>query len=267
MSDTDAKSGIPGAVARAHDRRGTAEDRRLGRLRIHVVCPATASSAGVLLYPTITGLNDTMRRFAGDLAQEGMTAVVWDPYDGEDGTDVIPEMLARSLRCEDRQVVSDLTEIADHMESELGLDSIGAIGWCFGARIAILHAGSDERVSPVSAYNPTIWSPTPVDVDGRQISRADFPGQTMDELALAARIRGAVQVSRPEHDLAQPAEYERLMDALYSRKDPTFYEYYPHAQHGFSYTPGEVNARAHRFAWSNTLALFSASASTEEVTA
>lgn len=48
----------------------------------------------------------------------------------------------------------------------------------------------------------------------------------------------------------------RLHVALRTRQDPTIYEYYPAAGHGFSYTPGEANERAHRYAWATTLSLF-----------
>lgn len=235
------------------------EDRRLGALRIHVAHAPTASQTGVLLYPTIFGLDGSMRACARAFAEAGHTAVVWDPYDGEDGTGVVPEMLAKSKALEDRSMVADLTRIVDHMHDELDLPFVAGIGWCFGGRIGILHGGSDHRVGALSSYNPTIWSPTPVDVAGIPVpmSRAQFPGQTMDEFALAASLRGPVQISRPEHDFTQPAEYRRLLDVLHARPDPTFYEYYPGAQHGFSYTPGPANVAAHRLAWPGTLAMFS----------
>lgn len=233
-----------------------AEDRRLGSLRLHVASAASATTTGVLLYPTIFGLNQAMRGFARDLASAGMTAVVWDPYDGEDGTDVVPEMVARAKQREDETVIGDLRTVVDHMRDDLGLASIAGVGWCFGGRLAVLHAGVDDRIGPLSLYNPTFWSATPVDVNGRPMSRADWPGQTMDEFELAASVQGPVQVCRPEHDLTQPAEYERLMEVLRTRSAPTIYEYYPGSEHGFSYSPGDANERAHRCAWAITRALF-----------
>ena len=70
-----------------------AENVRIGRLRVHVAT-APSSPLGILMYPTIMGLDEPMRRFARAFAEAGFTAVVWDPYDGEDGTGSIPEMLA-----------------------------------------------------------------------------------------------------------------------------------------------------------------------------
>src|SRR5690349_4083268 len=95
------------------------EDRRLGGLRIHVARPALASDAGVLLYPTIMGLDESMRSLAKAFASEGMSAVVWDPYDGEDGNGLLPDMFARSKQREDHTMVRDLKLIVDHMQEDL----------------------------------------------------------------------------------------------------------------------------------------------------
>lgn len=236
------------------------EDRRLGALRIHIAYPAAKSQAGVLLYPTIMGLNDPMRSFAKAFANEGMTAVVWDPYDGEDGSGVMPDMLARSQKREDHGVVRDLKLIVDHMQEALGLVSIAGIGWCFGGRIGLLHAGSDHRVGALAAYNPTIWSVDGIDIGPARVSRSDFPGQTMDEFQLAAAIRGPVQIAQPQHDFTRPEEYQRLLEALRTRSDPSVHDYYPGAEHGFSYSPSETNQRAHRFAWGVSLSLFAEAA-------
>jgi carboxymethylenebutenolidase len=240
------------------DAGATGQDVRVGRLRIHVARPQRPSTAGVLLYPTIMGLNPVMRVLAASIADASMTAVVWDPYDGEDGNGQVVAMLDRSRGLEDEAMVADLRLVVDHMRDELGVTAIGGVGWCFGGRVGLVHAGGDDRIGALSAYNPTIYSPTPVDIeDVGPMSRDDFPGQTLDEFALAGSIRGPVQVCRPERDFTQPAEYERLVDALSARPDPTLYDYYPGATHGFSYIPGEANERAHRLAWASTLSLFS----------
>lgn len=229
------------------------EEVRIEGLRIQVTHPEAASGAGVLLYPTIMGIDGPMEDFASSLAATGVTAAVWDPYDGEGGTGEIKEMLLRSKQCEDQSMVRDLTRIVDHLRDELELREIAALGWCFGGRIALLHAGSDDRIDLVCAYNPTLYSPTPVEIAGIGLmSRADFPGQTMDEFALSSSIRGPVQVSRPERDFTQNAEYQRLFEVLCGRSGPTIYEFHPGASHGFSYTPGEANEKAHRVAWATT---------------
>jgi len=231
-------------------------DVALGSARAQVTAPSQPSEAGVLLYPTIMGIDAAMRRFAEDLAAREMTVVTWDPYAGEPTSDVLMEMVVRSKACEDSRAVDALKLITDHMQTKLGLRQIAGIGWCFGGRIGLLHAGLDDRIAVLSAYNPTILSPTPVEIAGVGVtSKADLPGQTMDEFDLARRIVGPVQVTRPARDFTQPAEYQALIDALFKREAPTFYEYYPGVGHGFSYIPGEANERAQRYAWTGTLSL------------
>ena len=234
-----------------------AADIRLGQLRIHVAHPAQNSRAGVLLYPTIRGLDDTMRESAQVFADAGMCAVVWDPYNGEDVTGDVMHMLARSKECEDESMVRDLRSVVDYMQGELELASIAGIGWCFGGRVALIHGGSDERIRAVSAYHPTLWLDTPIDFAGRSLSIADFPEETLDVFALAASINGPVQICHPERDFTPQAAYDRLLEALRTRPEPTIYEFYPGADHGFSFALGTANEKAQRFAWAITLSLFS----------
>ena len=236
----------------------TTNDLRLGSARAWVAPPRGRSGGGVLLYPTIFGINPPMRRFAGELAERGLTAVVWDPYRGEPLGDAIGEIIEQSKTVTDDAAVDDLRRIVDHMRSELGLERIAGIGWCFGGRIGLLSAALDDRIALLCSYNPTMLPITPIEVPGvGPTSKADHPGQTMDEMDLARRISGPVQVTRPEQDFTQPAEYEALAAALFAREAPTFYEYYPGAEHGFSYTPGAANERAQRLAWTRTLSLLS----------
>ena len=228
----------------------------LGSARAEISAPSQPSGIGVLLYPTIFGIDPPMRHFAADLVARNHTVAIWDPYDGTPVSVDVMEMVGRSKAIEDDRAIGSLTRVVDHMRDALGLGQIVGIGWCFGGRIGLLHAGLDSRVAALSTYNPTILSPTPIEIKGvGVVSRADNPGQTMDEFDLARKIAGPVQVTRPAHDFTQPAEYEKLVAALFAREAPTFYEYYPGVGHGFSYTPGEANEQAQRYAWSGTVSL------------
>lgn len=233
-------------------------DVTLDAARIQVATPARPSGVGVLLYPTIMGNDQPMRGFAADLAARDMTVATWDPYAGAPTSSVVMEMVVRSKAFQDEAVIAELKAITGYMHGELGLKHIGGVGWCFGGRIGLMHAGLDPRISVLCAYNPTILPIAPVNIEGVGVfSKADMPGQTMDEFDLSRRIVGPVQVTRPGHDFTQPAEYDALAKALFERDTPTFYENYPGVGHGFSYTPGEANERAQRYAWMNTVALLS----------
>ena len=60
----------------------TTSDVRLGSLHLHVA-GASQAQGGVLLYPTMRGVDDKMRATARAFAEAGMSAVVWDPYNGQ----------------------------------------------------------------------------------------------------------------------------------------------------------------------------------------
>ena len=232
---------------------GNVEILELGSARASLTRPASGNGVGVIIYPTIFGLNEAMAGFAANLADAGFTVTTWDPYDGEPlGSDVMA-VIARSMKIEDERCLDSLKLITDHLHGPLGLQRIGGVGWCFGGRIGLLHAGQDTRVTAFCSYNPTLLPPEPVEVEGfGTICRSDCPGQTMDEFTLAEQMNGPVQVTRPGHDFTQPEQYQQLIDALYARKFPTFYEYYPLVGHGFSYEPGKANEAAQNYAWPNT---------------
>lgn len=238
----------------------TAADVQLGNLRIHVAEPTSGSRGAILLYPTVMGLEDPTRAYAAEFAATGVTVVVWDPYNGVDPVDDTKEMVKRSKECEDRAALADLGVILDHICGEMGYTKVAALGWCFGGRIALLHAGLDDRFLFVSAHNPTIssdktprWSPNL----GRMVTLADEPGHTLDVFDLAGKIACPVQVIHPAQDFVPEAVYAELMESLKARVPPTFYEYYPEAGHGFNFHEGVANADARRVASVTSMALIS----------
>lgn len=237
------------------DRTRRSEDVSIGARRVHVA-HAAAPRGGVLLYPTIMGLEGSMRRYAAELATAGVTAVVWDQYDGEEPSTEVLAMLARSKRREDVEMVSELEGVVDYMRDGLDLERIAGLGWCFGGRVGLLHAGSDDRIAGLATYTPSMFLAIPTEIAGvGPVSKDDFPGQSLNEFELAVSIRGPVHLSRPERDFTLPAAYASLFEALCRRTDRTLYEFHPGADHGFSYVPGAANERAHRASWSTTRTL------------
>lgn len=245
-----ASAAFPSASVRA------ATETRLGRVRLHVAEPAQPSSGAVLLLPTIAAIDDYMKKTAAELAGLGHLAVVWDPYDGEQAPTEVMAQVIRSKRLDDETVIRDLVTVVDHLVEQRGITRLATIGWCLGGRFALLIAGRDRRIVAASAYNPTIYSRWPVPISGTPTSKADFPGQTLDEFALASGAVATVEVVRPGNDLTQAADYAELQTALYSRSYPTTFAYYPEAEHGFVYkrdTP--ANRAAADLAWPSTLGL------------
>lgn len=235
-------------------------ERRLGAIRHLVAEPASPTGNAVLLLPTIAGVDGYVADTAAELAARGCLAVVWDPYGGDPVPGDMMAQLAMSKRLDDERVMADLHALGEHMLGTLGARRLATLGWCMGGRFALLHAGFEPKVAAVAAYFPTIYSRWPVRLSGAMVSKADFPGQTIDEFALASRIAGAVQINRPGADLTQAADYAELQAALYSRKAPTTFSYFPEAHHAFVYRPETAaDSAAAVAAWPATLEFLRAS--------
>lgn len=231
----------------------TASEVKVGALHLHIAQPAAPGPLGVLLYPTIAGLDDHTRDQAAALAQEGLTAVVWDPYDGNPPAGGPPAALELSKSFQDEEIIRSVSVALDYMQDELSVTTFGAWGWCFGGRVALLHAGLDPRIGAVVAYNPTIWGDQVVEFGPMRFSGADFPGETMDVIARASAINGPVQICHPEHDFTPQDVYDRLLVKLRARTAPTSYDYLSGAGHGFGQAAGDADAASRAFAWPRTL--------------
>jgi len=239
-------------------------------LTLHIEQPSQASDTGILLLPRIYGVEKSMVENSKEIASLGMTAVVWDPYQGNvaqpmNGATALKE----SRKLEDNAALSNIKSAIDYMSSELGIKKIGILGWCLGGRFALLAAASDSRVKSVTIYHPTIYPAEPTTINTRKVMpsktprgpaeltlhRATVTGQSIDEFAEAKKVMCPARLIRPGHDLMQPADYEKLTDILNERTAPTNVEYYPLASHGFSARQEfEENALAHQVSWATTLA-------------
>ncbi len=107
---------------------------------------AQVGRAGVLLLPMITGIGEQVREWADELAGEGLTALVWDPFKGR-STDNTPreELSALLQQMDDDTALAEQTELLDHLTGELGCSKVSVIGWCLGGRFAFLLGARDHR--------------------------------------------------------------------------------------------------------------------------
>src|SRR3954452_6648902 len=210
-------------------------------------CLARVGRAGMLLLPMITGICEQVRAWADELAGEGITALVWDPFKGRSTDNTTREELSGLLRqMDDDTALAEQQELLDHLTGELGCDKVGVIGWCLGGRFGFLLAARDQRVANVVAFHPTVPSQRP-------------RRHTYDAIAEAAGITAPVLVSYPSADTAVPnADFETLQTVLQARTaGATFTQYFPGADHGFSDKSRhgkDVNANAFRLAWPQALA-------------
>src|SRR6516165_4265084 len=178
--------------------------------------PDAPTKSGVVILPTIFGVNAFVRGYAETLA-----AAVWDHYEGLPLTTDYEESKARARKLSDGGMHAKVKKWIDYMTSDLALSSVGVLGFCLGGRYVLMAAAQDKRVKACAAAYPSIENPR-------------LPNQEQDAVALAADIRCPVHVVQPGHDhVASVETYAALRENLHKRAAPTVWQYYPDAEHGF----------------------------------
>ncbi|MGQ4615853.1 alpha/beta fold hydrolase [Nocardia sp. R7R-8] len=219
----------------------------VGELRAHVARPSSGGKSGMLLLPNAFGIAQQIRALAHDIAEAGMTAVVWDMWHGPSTDDTpIESLIAKMGELDDDSCLDEIRRLVDHMLDALGLEQVGVIGWCVGGRFALLAGGRDDRLANVVAYHPTVLIPPPAN-------------HTLDAAEVVASATSPVMMLYPKADEHVAWEsYARLRDALESRETgATIAHVYPGAGHGFAVHGLEgkpVNAAAFALSWPQVLA-------------
>ncbi len=200
--------------------------------------PDEGATAGVLILPTIFGVNAFVRGFAETLARVGLAAAVVDYYSGGGLPPSYEDAKTNSNKLTDAQVASMETRWLDYLAGDLRLGALGVAGFCLGGRFALIAAARDKRIKACAASYPSIHNP-PQD------------NQELDAVALAAGIACPVNVVQPGHDhVASPETYASLKQTLFKRTAPTIWQSYPDGEHGFMHRkepPANVAATAIAF--------------------
>lgn len=210
----------------------------VGELGAYLARPAESTGAGMLLLPMITGIGQRVREFVDELAATGVTALSWDPFDGVSMDEADRDTMVELMQgLDDETCLAEMQRLLDHMFGELGLTSVGVIGYCLGGRFALLLGARDERLANVVAYHPTVPA-TPA------------ANHTVDPFEQTPRIAAPVMMLYPGQDTIVPHEvFAKLQDGLQSRTGAaSIIHLYPEAEHGFSDTRshgGEVNEAAY----------------------
>jgi carboxymethylenebutenolidase len=201
----------------------------------------------MLLLPMITGIGEQLRDWADELAERGISALVWDPFKGRSTDNTTREELGEPAgQLDDDTALGEQSALLEHLLGELGCTRVGVIGWCLGGRFALLLAAREHRLANVVVYHPTVPSEL----------RANH---SYDAIADSIGITAPVMVIYPSADAAVPvADFEALQTALQSRDTgATVTQFYPGADHGFSDRARHdkaVNADAFRVSWPQALA-------------
>src|ERR1051326_2649651 len=125
----------------------------------YVAEPEVRSTSGVLILPTIFGVNQFAREFADTLARGELWAAVWDINSGLPLSTDYQECIRRARTLTDAGVAAMNNRWLDVMFDKMGLTTVGVLGFCIGGRVAILQAARDNRGRARAMAYPSIENP------------------------------------------------------------------------------------------------------------
>jgi carboxymethylenebutenolidase len=219
----------------------------IARERVHgFVAHADKPVGGVLILPTITGVDPPMKSLAQELAGAGITGMVWDPFaeDTSNPTDHAGFM-ARAGKLSDDLVDSHMSACISHLKDTLRLPAVAVLGFCLGGRQSLLLAAHDKRLAACVAFYPSVRVPM-------------MPNQSRDAVALAPQIPCPVQLVQAGADevILFPT-FLKLREALETRPVATLAQVHPGAVHSFrraDFQSDPANAAATKISWPPALA-------------
>ncbi len=219
------------------------EEIASGRVDGHVA-HAGRPRGGVLVLPTVTGIDAPMRERARILAEAGFTAFVWNPYPGQTPPRDLESARALATRLNDGSI-DTMSECLTYLLEKLRVPAVAVLGFCLGGRYAVLLAAKDKRLAACVPYYPSIRVPKQ-------------PNQSLDAIALAAEIQCPVHLIHGTGDqVFLQGVFLQLRDVLDKRKVPTTSQVHPDAVHSFmrpDLHSVPANAAAARLSWPPALA-------------
>lgn len=216
-----------------------------GERGAYLARPADAQ-AGVLLLPTVHGIDQYAKAYAQMLAEAGLATVIWEPFPEWPPAESREQRAARLATLSDATSLREMTDWLEWMLVELSLTKVGTAGFCLGGRYGLLLCARDPRIAACVSYYPTIETPP-------------LPGQDEDVVALAAGISCPVHMIRAGKDhLTSEDVFRRLQTNLQSRVAPTIVQHYPDGDHGFMQRTGAANEAAIHLSTPQTIAFLKA---------
>ena len=213
--------------------------------RVHgLVAHAERPRGGIVLLPTIMGVDVFARTRAQVLAEAGFTTLVWDPYSGETPPADLPSAQPRAGKLNDG-ALDAMSDCVGHLLDKLHLPAAAVVGFCLGGRYAVLLAARDRRLFACVPYYPSIRVPM-------------SPNQTMDAVALAADIQCPVHLVHGTGDqvFLHPV-FLQLRNVLEKRPVATVVQVHPAAVHSFMRPDLQAvpaNATATKLSWPPVMA-------------
>ena len=213
-----------------------------GRVHGHLA-HAERPRGGVLLLPTIFGVDKFAEGRARMLAEAGFSTLVWTPYPGEATPADMAAAAARAGKLTDG-AVDAMADCVRHLSEALALPAVAVLGFCLGGRYALLLAARGGLAGCV-AYYPSIRVPAK-------------PNEAEDAVARSAAIDCPVHLIQAGSDeVIVHATYLRLRETLERRAAATVAQFHPGAVHSFmrdALQSVPANASATRLSWPPVLA-------------
>jgi carboxymethylenebutenolidase len=229
----------------------------LDGLRALVVSPEAPSKGGVLVLPTIQGIELHMATVCGWINEAGLTALVWDPFSAYDADMPVEQRFPIGRgKLEDGPALREQIRWVDYMHNDLGLENVGTMGFCLGGRMVFTLCAAEPRLKACVAYHPSIDSPP--------------PARHLDAVDAAKNVGCPVQLLYPGRDRITSREtFMALRENLEKRPAPSIIQLFPEADHGFTERGVSIvsgvdrganpaNIEATKLGWPQTAAFFRA---------
>ncbi len=194
-----------------------------GNMSAYLALPETGSGPGLLVLQEIFGVNDHLKKVTDYYAALGYVALApnlfWrlDSVGGQDSTnDYSAEGEERSIanyyRYDETAGIEDLAVVTDWLRHMPACENkVGAVGFCFGGRMAFL-SGVHNGLDAAACFYPTFIE---------------------HYLGLADRVSFPLCVHLPEHDPLETPEAQAKIHAAFQNNTNVQIFSYPSAVHGF----------------------------------
>src|SRR5688500_17393999 len=131
-----------------------------GSFSAYCARPAAAPRAAIVVIQEIFGVNAGIRRKCDRLAADGYLALAPDLFWRlEPGVELDPDIepeFKRALellgRCEQDLAVRDIEATIRHARNAMGVEKVGAVGYCLGGRLAFMVAARTDVDASVGYY-------------------------------------------------------------------------------------------------------------------
>jgi carboxymethylenebutenolidase len=222
-----------------------------GEMPAHLyVPPGSERLPGVLVFHTVAGPGPNVEAFARDLAAAGFVTLTPDVFSlhdfGADG------------RADHPLVLGDARGALGFLRAHprVDPDRIGAVGFSFGGRLAVLLAArAPERLRAVVVY----YAVTSYQALGRPVSGRAARAESLT--ARVGEVRAPILIHHGEADTNVPVDQARLLHrALAAAGKAGTLHTYPGADHLFNFALGpdvRFHPEAARLSWERTRAFLS----------